>query len=570
MLTQILTILGGLAVFLYGMQIMGDGLKNAAGQRMRSVLALFAKNRVIAVTTGTIVTAVIQSSSATTVMVVGFVNAGLLTLVQAVGIICGSHIGTTITGQLVAFKISWLIMPAIIIGLILYYMPKRSWANWGLTIMGFGFVFLGMEFMGDKLKELSQTEAITNIFRTFCCQPENGIMPFGATMGALAVGIVATIVIQSSSATSGVAIVLATSGLLDFYTATVIVLGAAIGTTITAQIAAARANRVAKQAAMAHTLISTMGVTLCVASFWITWDGEPVFFKIVHLCSPGATIGREIANANTIYNVVFTIAFIPFIPLIAKTCEIILPVDRREVKFQRLEPHLLDTPSIALAQTSAALRKMLKKSWRMVDTALRIYNKNDEANQRIVKQLEAREADVDARQQDIADYLAKLMQRQLTSQQAKQIPMLLHCTNDVERIGDHTAIIRGIMEHLKTNKLAFSKSAEEEFNSLHANLTALAIAVIGLLEKKSPESIEEAKKMKKQLISQLTTYEADHLTRISSGLCVPEVGIMYLDLLEEIRKVTHHLSNITDRADNFYEKLAKLGKVDRNSATSEI
>jgi len=177
--SQIFIIYGGLAIFIFGMQLMSEGLQNVAGQRMRSILRLFAKNRFVAVITGVVITSVVQSSIATTVMSVGFVNAGLLTLQQAIGIILGSHIGTTITGQLVAFKISWIIMPAIIIGVVLNFFTKRTIASWGTIIMGFGFIFLGMDQMGGELRKLSQTETVVNIFRTFCCEPANGIMPFG-------------------------------------------------------------------------------------------------------------------------------------------------------------------------------------------------------------------------------------------------------------------------------------------------------------------------------------------------------------------------------------------------------
>lgn len=557
----IISVLGGLALFIFGMQLMGDGLQKVAGVRMRSVLRLFAKNRIVAIITGSAVTSVIQSSCATTVMVVGFVNAGLLSLQQSIGIILGAHIGTTITGQLVAFKISWIIMPAIILGLILNFITKRGISHWGTTVLGFGMLFLGMDYMSGRLRELSGTEAVTNIFRTFCCEPVNGSLPLMPLLGAIMIGIIVTFVIQSSSACSGIAIVLASSGLLDFYTATAITLGSNIGTTITALIAAIPANRVAKQAALSHTLTSSIGVLLFILTAWITCDGMPVFFKLVKICSPGATIGRELANANTLFNVISTLLFIPFIGLIAKLCEKIIPVAREDVRFQRLEPHLLATPAIALAQTTAALRKMLQKAWKMVDCSLCIYNKNDELNQRLVKQLEKREADVDERQRDIAEYLAKLMQRPLTQNQARQIPMLLHCTNDAERIGDHTAIIRDIMENLHGSKLRFSHEAEVEFNYLHEQLALLAEAVINLLEKSTPEGIAHAKALKAEISDKLMQFETEHLHRISSGLCVPEVGIKYLDILEEIRKISRHLSNITDRADSFYDKIAKLGKL---------
>ena len=202
-MSSFFTVFGGLAIFIYSMQLMGEGLRGVAGQRLRSILHLFAKNRFVAILTGTIVTSLIQSSGATTVMVVGFVNAGLLTLKQSIGIILGSHIGTTVTGQIVAFKISGISMPAIIIGVIMSFFKQRIVKKWGMTIMGFGFLFFSMEIMSDELHQLASNPSVHKIFQTFQCEPVNGVMPIGATFGALLIGIIATIIVQSSSASTG-------------------------------------------------------------------------------------------------------------------------------------------------------------------------------------------------------------------------------------------------------------------------------------------------------------------------------------------------------------------------------
>jgi phosphate:Na+ symporter len=560
MVQSILKVLGGVAIFIYGMTLMSDGLQKVAGSKMRSILRLFAKNRFVAVLTGVGVTSVIQSSAATTVMVVGFVNAGLLNLEQAIGIICGAHIGTTVTGQLVAFNISAVIFPSIILGLIMFISKKRSITHWGEVIMGFGFLFLGMEMMNGTLQEL---EFIKSALQYFQCAPVDGIMPPLAVFGAILVGMLVTVVIQSSSACTGLIIVLANNDMLDFYTAVALALGSNIGTTITAQLAAISANRVAKQAAMAHTLTQALGVLLIAVTFWMRVKGEPFFFWFIRLCSPGAELPRLIANSHTIFNVFSTIVFLPFIPQLARLCEKIIPVNRKDVKFRRLDPLLLSTPSIALAQTTAALRKMLQKSWRMVDCAINIYNHNDESNQRIVKQLEKREEDVDQRQQEISDYLSSLMQQgELTSNEAGQIPLLLHCANDAERIGDHTVIIQNIISRLEEQGRRFSGKADEELDALHQQLGKLAEAVIHTLEKNTPENVAHAKELRHEMVEALTACEREHLNRINSGLCVPQVGIIYLELLEEIRKIGRHMANIADRAESLYEKPAKLGKVE--------
>ena len=554
-MATVLQVIGGLAIFIFGMKMMSDGLHHVAGEKMRSILRAFSANRFVAIASGAAVTCVVQSSSATTVMVVGFINAGLLNLAQGIGLMFGAHVGTTITAQLVAFKISWIIMPAIILGLLLSFIPRQRIARWSETVLGFGFLFLGMETMGKTLKELAKnSDTIREAFTRFQCAPDsNGLLLSFAVVGAILVGMIATMIIQSSSASTGIIIALGASGLLNVYTAVALVLGCNIGTTVTAQLAAMTANRVAKQAALANTLSMLFGAVLMYASFMIPIGGEPVFFAL--LGKLGGEIPRQIANAHTVFNVLNTLILLPFIPLLTKLCEKIIPIKSSKIKYQKLEPHLLNTPPIALAQTTGSLRQMLKKAWKMIDCSLKIYINNDEKNQSFVRQLEKREADIDERQQDITEYLSQLMRRDLTAGEAEQIPMLLHCTNDVERIGDHTELIRNITEKLNEEKIRFSPEAESEFKHLHEALTELANSTINLLEQNDPYAHNRAKQIQERMFSMLDNSESKHITRINNGECRPQVGILYLELIEEIRKVARHLENINDRAGMFYEKL---------------
>ena len=550
-------VMGGVAIFIFGMKLMSDGLHRVAGERLRSILRMFSANRFVAVTTGAVVTGIIQSSGASTVMVVGFVNAGLLSLVQAIGLILGSHIGTTVTAQLVAFDLNWLIMPSIIIGLIFNFIPSPKISRWSDTILGLGFLFLGMMTMSNELRVLSQNENFVRILHSVNCQPVNGTIPLLPMFGALAIGAFATIAMQSSSACTGVLVALGSANLLDIHTALVLVMGANIGTTVTAQVAAITANRIAKQAAMANTLSNTIGALITMATFWITIDGEPVFLKLVEWVSFGAGIPRQIANAHTIFNVCTTLMWLPFVDLLAKMCERLIPAEEAQVVYERLEPHLLDTPAIALTQTASALRKMLKKSWMMIDCALSVYNRNDEHNQAVEKQLEQREADIDSRQKAITEYLSKLMLRPLNAKESEQIPMLLHCTNDVERIGDHAEIIHATVLRLQEGDLRFSSDAEAEYDRLHDTLGELASATIKMLEAPSIESRVEAARVQERIQMMLDRSETEHFTRISNGDCKPHIGILYLELIEEIRKISRHLENIHERAAMFYGKFPK-------------
>ncbi len=560
-----MTVFGGLAIFIFGMKMMSDGLHHVAGEKMRSILRMFSNNRFVAVLSGAAVTCVIQSSSASTVMIIGFINAGLLTLVQATGLIFGANIGTTITAQLVAFNINWIIMPSIILGLLLSFIPRQQLSKWSETVLGFGFLFLGMQMMSGALKGLSSNPAFHNAFQLFKCAPADGsyMLPAGALLGAIAIGMLATFIIQSSSACTGIIIALGASNLVDIYTAVALVLGSNIGTTITAQLAAITANRVAKQAALAHTLFNIFGVVIIALTFLIPMNGQPVFFTIIEKLTPPEGdpenyLPRQIANAHTIFNVFTTLILLPLIPLFAKICEKLIPLKESGIKYQRLEPHLLDAPPVALAQTTSSLRQMLKKAWKMIDCSLNIYLDNNEKNQAFVKQLEKREADIDERQKDITGYLAQLMQKDLNTREAEQIPLLLHCTNDTERIGDHAEIIRAITEKLNSEKIRFSPQAEEELKKLHALLNDLADAAVGLLAKNDSVSINHAKMLKEKIFSMLDRSEAEHIARINNGNCKPQVGILYLELLEEIRKLARHLENINDRAGMLYTKLPDI------------
>ena len=550
MYSLLMNVLGGLAIFVFGMQLMSHGLQSVAGKKMQKVLEFFSANRFVAILSGTVVTAVIQSSGATTVMVIGFINAGLLNLTQALGIIFGANIGTTVTAQLVAFDIKCIVMPSIIIGLALTFFKPNIIKGWGETILGLGLLFYGMGLMSGELKVLSSNPTFLKAFQTFDCAPINGSIPLGALLGAICIGVIATVITQSSSAVSVIVIALGSSGLINIFTAVALILGSNIGSTATAQLASITANRVAKQAALAHTLFNTIGVLLICATFW--WhlgDCEiPVFFQLVEWLSKGGDLPRKIANAHTIFNICTTLILVMFIPVLAKICETIIPLGSEKLKFKKLEPHLLDTPAIALNQTVFALKRMICKSWTMVNASLKIYNQNDEQNQAVLKTLEEKEEKVDLYQQDITDYLSQLMERHLTHDQTDRIPQLIHCTNDAERIGDHALLIRDMMEAFFKKNSSLSEDSNAEYNNLFTTLQAQAESTIELLEKFSLEKMGETFELSGKMKLLCAESEKNHLDRLKNGLCKPENSLFYLELVAEILKVSRHFENIAERA----------------------
>ena len=547
--------LGGLALFIYGMSLMSNGLRHAAGEKLRGILRFFARNRIIGLLAGIGVTAAIQTSSGTTVMVVGFVNAGLMNLAQAISIMLGAHIGTTITAQLIAFKLDALIMPALIIGLLFSFIPRSKARGWSETILGFGLLFFGISLMGSELKSISEFPTFINFFRTFDCAPINGSMPPGAVMGAIFIGLLATVIIQSSSATSGIVIALCSGGLINFYTAVALIFGANIGTTITAILAAIPANRVAKQAALANTLCACFGVIVMTGLFWVYYPGTdiPVFLYFIDWLTAGNAFGeipqnlpRHIANAHTVFNVATSLILLPFIGPLAKLVEKLLPATG-EVKYNFLEPHLLRQPAIALEQTVTALRSMVQRAYSMVKDAGTCFIKGEISDEQI-NSLQKRESRIDKMQLEITNYLTKIMQHKLSAPQANVIPLLMHCTNDAERIADHTENIVLLIQRLNSDGNRISRTAAKELEDIFVMLSEQAALAVGLLEKYDPSAVHDAIELEKKIARLGDHFEDTHIQRLRDQTCNADTGVVFIEMLNEVIKISDRLSNIVERA----------------------
>ena len=548
---------GGLALFVFGMTMMSNGLQVAAGERMRSLLRFFSSNRFMAIISGALVTAVLQSSSATTVMVIGFINAGLLSLLQALGIVFGANIGTTMTAQLVAFKLDDVIMPAIIAGLIISFIKWRPLRGWGDMLLGFGLLFFGMKIMSSDLKIIADFPSFARFFQSFDCAPVNGSLPYGAMLGAILIGVIVTVIIQSSSATTGIVIALGAGGLVNLYTAVALILGSNIGTTITAILAALPANRVAKQAALAHTLFNVIGVIIVVGTFWITWGdtGVPVFFYAVNFFTDGNAFAlipqnmpRHIANAHTLFNVFTTLILVPFIPFLARICERLIPVRSAKVRYQYLEPNLINNPAIALDQTVMVMRRMLRKAWKMVDRSIREHFIHANVDEEGFAALEKREKRIDDLQSEITNYLTLVMQRKLSERQAKVLPLLMHCTNDAERVADHTEVILMLTRRLAESGHKLSEDAIGELNELQTRLSSQAECAIALLDRYEEKWCIQAAEDKEVISKLVKRFEETHIARLRDQKCNATAGVIFIELLGEVDKISSRLSNIVERA----------------------
>lgn len=551
------SVLGGLALFMLGMTMMSDGLNNIAGEKMKSILGYCTSNRFVALLAGAGITAVIQSSSATTVMIIGFVNAGLMNLAQSIGVIFGANIGTTITAQIIAFNVGALALPAIIVGLVMRFIKRGKVPEAGLTVLGFGLLFFGMNMMSSELKTLSNFPSFLKFFQLLDCAPIDGVMPFGSLMGTILIGVMATLIMQSSSATTGIVVVLGAGGLIDLYTAVALILGANIGTTVTAQLAAIPANRPARQAALAHTLFNVIGVVIIVASFWIPWGntGIPAFFYLVNSLTEGnafapipENMARHIANAHTVFNIVTAVVLLPFAGLLAAVCEKLMPVTQAKIHFQYLEPHLLDSPALALRQSVVAIGKMLKKSWKMVDSAVIGNFVPGKVNENRMEKFYSREERVDRYQTEIMEYLAQIMQRKISTKQAELIPALMHCANDAERIADRAENIITLTRRLEIDNLTISNSASNELERIFSELSKQTTFALNALEFSEPEWQERAIKAEKTINKLASESEENHIKRMKNGKCTAQTGIIYVELLAELVAVSRHLSNIAERA----------------------
>lgn len=494
----------------------------------------------------------------------------MLNLVQSIGIIFGANIGTTVTAQIISFNLDGLALPAIIIGFLITISKNRVINGWGNSILGFGLLFYGMMMMSSELKLLGNFPSFIEFFRTFDCAPEKvgGFMPIGAVLGALGIGTVMTVIIQSSSAAMGIVLALAAGGLINFYTAIPLLLGTNIGTTITAFLAALAANRVAKQAALAHTIFNVFGSLVMIILFYVPFGAEnrPVFLYFINAITPGdafaaipQNLERHIAMAHTFFNVIVVMLLLPFIKVFAKICCALIPVrDEAEVKFEMLEPHLLNTPSIAIEQAVNTIRVMTRKAWHMVDTAINDIFMKNKIDEELFDKLAEKEKKVDAMQEAITDYLVKITRHELSEPQSALVPLLMHCTNDAERIADHTENIINLTERMVNSDKKLSAGAQDELKYMSSLLNKLAENVLQAIHGTEGDCVERALKLEGEINQLAKSLEDNHIKRLQQGKCTLDAGIIFIEMVGEMEKVGDHLVNIAERAPEIQKHYIKI------------
>ncbi len=519
-------LLGGLGLFLFGMRQMGDGLQKMAGSRMRRLLEVLTSNQLLGVLLGASITAVIQSSSATTVMVVGFVNAGLMNLPQAIGVIMGANIGTTVTAQLIAFDIGEYSLLLIALGALPYLFSKQRRHRYlGQVLVGFGLLFIGIDTMKGAMQPLSQTMAFADLTATL-----SNRWYYGLTAGA-----VMTAILQSSSATIGILQGLAGDGLVTLELVLPILFGNNIGTTVTALLSSIGTSVTARRAAMSHLFFNVVGTLIFLPLL-------PWFSRVVGLTAE--TPIRQIANAHTLFNVANTLILLPFAGALAFIVTRLIPgrPDEKELTLH-LDSRLLGTPAVALEQAAAEVFRMGEMALEMLSIArAQITDPADDALGRMLALEEA----IDKYEEGITQYLVEVSKRSLSENQAEKHRQLYNLINDIERVGDHGENIEELLAHKASNQITFSETATEELEEFLDYTIETLRSALQAWKEDEPEYAKVVKDREARIDEQEQLLRRAHIDRLNRNLCSTVSGVIFLDIISNLERIGDHAANIAE------------------------
>ena len=540
---QLFLFAGGLGMFIYGMQIMSQGLENAAGNKMKSLLEVLTKNKLMGVALGALITAVIQSSSATTVMVVGFVNAGIMNLTQAMGVIMGANIGTTMTAWIVSMgewasflKPSTLAPIAIVIGVVVMMVGKRrATKDVASIVVGFGLLFIGIDNMSNAMAGLKDVPAFTNLFVKLGRNPLLGIL----------VGTGVTAIIQSSSASVGILQSLAVAGLIPFNSAVYIIMGQNIGTCVTAMLSSMGAKKNAKTAALMHLLFNIIGtVIFSVASI--------AFFKIVNPAWGNAMItATQISTVHTAFNIATTVLLFPASNLIIKLAKKIggLKKEEEEDMLLSLDDRMLNTPTIALQATIAEVGHMGDAIKDTLEVAKRVLFTKSKEDIQLVREDENL---VDQYCRGITEYALKITGLQISDKEHQHVARLIQVLSDMERISDYCENISEFAETMADKKLSFSETGETGLKEMfEVCVDSYKYAIEAFMEEDKQKALL-AIKMERRADELEVELRTKHIKRLTKQECNTEVGIVFLDTLVCLERISDHARNI---AEEVFEKM---------------
>ena len=528
---MVLGLIGGLGLFLYGMTLMSDSLEKAAGAKLRGILELFTKNRYVGIIVGVVFTAIIQSSSAATVMVVSFVNAGLMTLYQAIGVIYGANIGTTVTSQLVSFNLSQYAPVFIMAGVLMLMIFKNPTVKKaGEVVIGFGILFLGISTMSSSMGALKVLPAIQNLF-----------MSLDNRFFALLLGLVITAIVQSSSVTVSIVLLLAQQGLLPLKICFFIILGCNIGACMSAMLASLSGKKNAKRAALIHLLFNIIGsiimaVILLIGSNWIE-------ALIMHIS--GGNLGRCVANTHTIFKVFQVIILMPFMSWIVKLTYLIVPGEDNDVEDEYEMKYIGDgdrlSSATAIPQVCSEISHMGEIAIGNLEKALDALLTKDDKAAKEVFEVEKR---IDYMNKEITDYLVKANQISLPVGDRKKLGALFHVVSDIERVGDHAENIAEDVEKLIDMKEDINGMAGDEIRRMQEMTVKILHLSMDMFNLEDDSHLQEILDLENAIDAKERELQNLHVKCLTTGECSAQVGMMFSDLASNLERVADHATNI--------------------------
>lgn len=518
-------IAGGVALFLYGIKLTSEALQFIAGDRMRKLIGTLTKTPLRGIFVGILVTVLIQSSSGTTVMTVSFVNNGLLNLTQAIGIIMGANIGTTVTAQIIAFKIEAFALPLVAVGVALSMITKKKQLSYFASgIVGLGLLFMGMQTISGAAHIISKHRELLLMLSS---NPITGVIA----------GMLLTVMVQSSAATIGLTMALASQGLISLDAAIPIILGDNIGTTVTAILASMGASRPAKQAAAAHVLFNLIGTVIFLLAF-------PFFKQVVLMTS--SDISRQIANTHTIFNIFNTVIFFPFVSLLAKLISTLIPImpEEKPEEVMYLDPTLINVSTAsAVAAVKDELMHMGRVIYSMFELVRESFFSYDQAQmEERRKRFDAYETSVNTITRAISEYASEIWQRGVSDDVSTVLGCYVNASLDLERIGDRA---ENLIERCDYMDNYLSKDAIEEFKDMYdTTMLAVGTSMSSMKDENAGEAHEVIEDLEKRIDNQERTYRKNHIERLNRGECDPEKGVNFITLLSNLERIGDHSNNI--------------------------
>ncbi|MDZ5782976.1 Na/Pi cotransporter family protein [Marinococcus luteus] len=530
--TILFTFFGGLGIFLFGIKYMGDGLQKIAGDRLRDLLDKFTSNPFMGVLVGIIVTILIQSSSGTTVLTVGLVSAGFMTLRQAIGVIMGANVGTTVTAFIIGIKLEEYALPIIFIGTVMiFFFKNKKVSNIGQTFFGFGALFFGLSLMGDGVAPLEELPAFNDLTISMSNNPLLGLL----------VGVVFTVGLQSSSATIGLLQELYTQNAISLDAALPILFGDNIGTTVTAVIAAIGASVAAKRTALTHVIFNLIGATI-ILILLVPYTAFISFLQdALNLNQP-----MTIAFAHGIFNISNVIIQLPFVGVLAYIVTKLVPGSDEEIEYKpkHLDPSFIyQSPAIALDQAKLETLRMAEyagKGLRKSESYLETKNKKDA--EKIVRYEEA----INNLDKDITDYLIGISARSLSRENSRKHSVVMDTVRDIERVGDHMENVMELVDYQLTNKVTLSEEAYKDLNEMFTLTISTFNRAVEALEKDDYEIAQQVARQEEDIDKMERKLRKKHILRLNEGRCSGSAGIVFVDMISNLERIGDHSVNIAE------------------------